>query len=152
MTTAVGDVSGSDNLKRCICLMTAQATNNSPPSAAGDGVKAYPDEGIFVSDTGAFFAAEFPDLATLCIKSSAGSATMTGTFTLWGYVTKAAAWFPVKVNGGSAIAETSADAINYTEAFTQLGHFDRLYLELSAVGGTATAFEAWLLCARKGCS
>lgn len=146
---AVGDVSGSDNVKRCICLLTAQTANNSPPAAATAGVKAYPDEGLYASDNGAFFACEYPDNATLCIRSTAGSDVMTGTFTLWGYVTKAAAWFPVKVNGGSAIAETGTDAINYTEVFTNLGHFDRLYLELSAVGGTATAFQAWLLSARK---
>lgn len=153
---AAGDVKHYGNVKKAICLLTAQATNNSPPATAGAGFPTYPETNEFgasayasKAEKAALFPVRNPLKSTLCIRSSAGSGTMTGTFTLWGYLTAAAAWFPIKVNGGNAIAETGTDVIGYTEAFENIGHFDRVYCELSAVGGTSTAFEAWLVTAKE---
>lgn len=65
------------------------------------------------------------------------------------------AWFPLGTNStaaskgllneGNAIGETSADAIVHAEIINNLHHFDRVYLEVTAIGGTATAFDAWLI-------
>lgn len=152
MTTAVGDVKGGDtNSKRAVCLMTAQAANNSPPANATDGVPNYPNRNLYSADTGACFTGLSATDSTLVICSSAGSGTMVGTFTLWGYMVGPNQWFPIAVNAAAAtpntpvaISETATDAIRYQQIFHSLGHYDRFYLELSSVGGTATAFEAWL--------
>lgn len=149
MATAVGDIKGASNIKRSICLMTGQTSNTGAPPSATAGLNTYPDPNNYSSESGCFFAVEYPELSTLTIHSTAGSGTMVGTFTLWGYLNGPGQWFPIKVNGGTALAETSSDDIQYQEGFTRLGHFDRLYLDLEAVGGTATAFEAWLTTARK---
>lgn len=129
--------------------MTAQTANTGAPSGAAAGVPNYPTNKI-VADDGACFAASAAPSSTLMISSSAGSGVMTGTFTLWGYLAATGVWYPIKVNGGAAIAEltTPGDTIRYSERFLDLGHYDRLALELAAVGGTATAFEAWLVTAR----
>lgn len=150
MALAAGDLFFAANVKRSICLMTGQTANNNAPTLVTDGFTAYPDNNIYATASGAFNAVEYPDQAVLTIRSTAGSGTMVGTFTIWGYLVASGRWYPVKVNGGSALAEYSADLIAYTETFTQLGAFDRLYLELSSVGGTATAFEAFLTVGRVG--
>ncbi len=65
--------------------------------------------------------------------------TMTATVSIWGYVSAAQMWFRHKaLNAGNAIAETSADAINYAETVTGLRQYSRLYAEIVAVAGTGT--------------
>jgi hypothetical protein len=146
---AVGDVTFSSNLTRSVCLMTGQTANTGAPSADTDGVPAHHDETIASSSiTGAFYTGETPDVSTLTINSTAGSGTMTGTFTLWGYRTETDTWYSIQVNGGSAIGETSANAIEYTEEVS-VGRFDRIFLQLASVGGTDTEFEAHLTTARE---
>lgn len=162
---ALGDMTyvGNSNSCRTICLMTGQTANTGQPAdaviamgaapTAGTGVPNYPNlRAAGDSDIGACFAGLSADFSTLVISSTAGSATMAGTFTLWGYLAASGKWYPVKVNGGTALAELAVpgDTIRYAERFQNLGHFDRLYLELAAVGGTATAFEAFLTTARQG--
>ncbi len=147
MTTTLGDVTGTGNAKRSVCLMTAQAANNNAPTdglASTAGVPNYPNSAVYGSDSGACYTGRCAETSTLAISSSAGSGTMVGTFTLWGYLAVTGVWYPILVNAGSALAETAADKIRYAEKYTTLGHWDRLYLQLSAVGGTLTAFEAWL--------
>ncbi len=150
--TATGDIKcGDGNSKRAICLLTAQTANNSPPTLVTDGVPNYPVRGNYNADSGACFTGLSAVWSTLAIASSAGSGTMTGTFTLWGYLSGPDTWFPMAINAAAAtphtpaaIAETAADQIRFVQVMQNLGHFDRLYLELASVGGTATAFEAWL--------
>lgn len=148
---AVGDVKFYANAKKAICLLTAQTANNSPPASATAGVPNYPvlqgAGAILNAATGACYTGNAAASSTLMISSSAGSGTMTGTFTLWGYLVASGHWYPIEVNSGDAIAETATDAIRYVERYPDLGHYDRLYLELSAVGGTDTAFEAWMVTA-----
>jgi len=130
--------------------MAAQATNNSPPSLVTDGVPVYPTKRLS-SDDGACYMGLSARESTLMIGSTAGSGTMVGTFYLWGYLVASGKWYRIAVNGGSALAETTADNIAYQERFLNLGHYDRLYLELASVGGSATAFEAWLATSPAGC-
>ncbi len=144
----VGDIVSASNVKRAICLMTAQATNVAAPTLATQGVPCYPPLNAFSSaDAGAFYQGDCPDLSTLFISSSAGSGTMVGTFTLYGYLTATATWYPITVNGAAALAETATDSIRFSQTYTNLGHYDRLYLSLASIGGTATAFEAYLVSA-----
>ncbi len=49
------------------------------------------------------------------------------------------------INVAAALAETSADKIRHAEPLYTPSHFSRLYLEITAIGGTATAIVAELL-------
>ena len=147
MATAVGDVLSTNNTKRAVCLMTGQLTNNGAPSGATAGVPCYPDPSLApgANDSGHCFTGRDARESTIVIRSTAGTGTMVGTFVLWGYLATVNEWFPIKLNAGTALAEYSSDKILYREYVLGLGHFDRLYLELQAVGGTGTAFEAWAI-------
>lgn len=150
---AVGYVTGTANGTRAICLMTAQTANVAVPTDEADskaGVPCYDPGKLGDSAQGAFWPGLNPTKkSTLLINTSAGSGTMVGTFTLWGYKAVTGVWYPIPVNptagASTALAETAADKIRYRELFENLGDFDRLYLSLASIGGTDTAFEAWLV-------
>lgn len=152
---AVGEIACGGNAKKAVCLMTAQTANTSAPTDADEAtvkvatgvVPVYPTSKI-AADDGHCYMATPASKSTLVISSSAGSGTMVGTFTLWCYLTATGKWYPKTVNGGAALAETAADAIRHVQSYDDLGHFDYLYLELAAVGGTDTAFEAYLITSR----
>lgn len=81
------------------------------------------------------------DQALILVRSTAGSDTMTATVKVWGYQPEKARWYVVgTLNGGSAIAETETDEINYSELIVGLRGFTRLTVS-QAVSGTATATE-----------
>ncbi len=93
------------------------------------------------------------DEAVLEVWSTAGSGVMTVTGRLWGY-TEAAGWAPLGIgagatkgiiNGGATLDETSADKIAHKEVVSGLRDLERVYLELSAFGGAATAISARLV-------
>ncbi len=97
-----------------------------------------------------------PSSAIVIVRSTAGSATMTTTVKLWGYSTIATQWFPLGVgadalkgvlNAGAAIGETGADLIQHAEIVSGLFTFDRLYAEITAIGGTSTAINVEVLIA-----
>lgn len=108
------------------------------------------------ADKGVCFFGRDAGESTLMIKGrvTAGQ-VLVGTFTLWGYLTEAQAWFEIPVNGGTAVtpvalAETSSDQINFQQRFNNLGHYDRLALELSGIGGAGATFDAWIVSGRYG--
>lgn len=116
------------------------SATNGAPSAATDG-KAMP---------------HLTDLATLFLDSIAGSGTMTVTCKLWGYCAERAKWYPLGtnataaskglINQGNAIGETGTDTIAHCETVTSLQKINRVYLEVTAIGGTATEITALLDC------
>jgi hypothetical protein len=123
-------------------LLTAATATNGAPSAATAG-SALP---------------HLTDRAALLLWSTAGSGTMDVTCKLWGYNPQVAQWFPLGIdataankgliNGGNAIGETGANTIAHCEEVTSLMFFSRVYLEITAINGTATAISATLDCAR----
>jgi hypothetical protein len=125
-----------------VSLLSAATATNSAPSGATAGV-ALPYT---------------TDYATVLLYSTAGSGTMTVTCKLWGYNTQLAKWFPLGthataaskglLNEANAIAETSADGIAHAEQVQGLRAFQRVYLEVTAIGGTNTAVSAVLDCVR----
>lgn len=157
---ALGDVKSTDT-KRSIRMLEDDTTANvAAPAAATDGVPCYITRAQMMngdsSDKGAFYFGRDALYSTLMIKGrvTAGQ-TLVGTFTLWGYLAEADAWFEIPVNGGTAIlpveiAETSSDQINFQQRFENLGHYDRLALELSGIGGTGATFNAFLVTGRSG--
>ncbi len=122
-----------------IQLLNAATATTAAPSAASDGVS-----------TAALYP--FGGSALLVLKSTAGSDTMTITTRLWGYSSVAAAWFPLGVgadgtkgtlNAGSATGETGANEIRHSERVVGIAGFERLALQVTAIGGTNTAVSAW---------
>jgi len=127
-----------------IQLLTAATATNSAPSGATAGVET---NGLKVGSE------NVPDEATLLVKSTAGSGVMTVTIRMWGYHATAAVWFPLGVgtdaakgtiNEGSALGETASNTIAHAERFLVPGHFSRLYAEITAIGGTATAISVYV--------
>lgn len=83
------------------------------------------------------------DAARVYVRSAAGSGTMTATVTLWGWHEEKDEWYLVqKLNAGSAIPESTTDAIHYSE-WVGLGRFSKLYAQLS-VAGTGTEVEVFV--------
>lgn len=121
-------------------LASATAANGIPSGAAA---------GIEINSLA--LNGKVPDKIRVGINSTAGSGTMTATLRVWGRA--GAIWFRLKdLNASSAtpstaaaIAETSADAIQYSEEVSGVSGCDRLYLELVAIAGTATAVTGYAI-------
>lgn len=133
-------------------LSGATATNGAP--TAGDETVGFPLQGL--AGTGRNHFVPVSGSAALILKSTAGSGTMTGTFRLWVYSTTIDDWMPYGshttlasrglLNEAVAITEDpGSDQIVHAELVNGLQHFNRVYLQITAIGGTATAFDAYLV-------
>lgn len=112
---------------------------NSPPTLATVGA----DLDILKRYVG-----RLPEEATARVRSTAGSGTMDVTIRVWGYQ-GALGWAPLGyLNGGSAIAETSANSIQYAEPLALPAHFTRIFFEVTAINGTSTAVTVYLVARR----
>lgn len=143
---AVGDITTSAQLTKSIQILAAATATNGTP--IGLGVTAGVSLGELIK-TGS------PMYGSLFIASTAGSGVMTVTLRAWGMSVAASnLWAPLGtgsaastrgvLNAGTAIDEVSADAIRHTEVITAPWAIDRIFLEITAIGGTATAISAWL--------
>jgi hypothetical protein len=96
--------------------------------------------------------------AHLLVASTAGSATMTATIKLWGVFRISgtlAYWAPLGthataatkgiINEGNALGETGTDSIRHAEVIDLIEGIERVYAEITAIGGTNTAISAWLV-------
>lgn len=141
---ALGDIDTVGDQTRIEILASVTAAN-SPPSGASAGIS--------TDEIKAAFGGKIPDALTLQIVSTAGSGTMTCTAVWWGYA--AGAWgrpgvgatSSVKglINEGNTIDEVSANQINHYEEIHYVAHFERVYLEIATIAGTATAVTGYLL-------
>ena len=146
---AVGDVTAVNGGEaKAIELLAATTATNSPPSGGSAGLS--------VNELRQY--GQLPDRAVLALASTAGSGTMTVTCRLWGHLpTASGIWVPLgpgadatkgQINSVAAIGETGADTIRHSEVIENLALFDRLYLEVTAIGGTSTSVTAWLVVRR----
>lgn len=122
-------------------LLSAATATNGQPSAATDGIQL---------PSGAHRAA-------LLLDSTAGSGTMTVTIRIWGYEPETGKWYPLSVgaasaegdtaneagwmNAGNPIVEIDTNELRHYEVIEDLGHFERIYAQVVAIGGTATAVQ-----------
>ncbi len=157
MSNTLGQVKATKNATRTICLLAGTLAVNGAPSGATAGVPTYADNTNYTSDEAVCFMGNSAREAAIFIGSTAGSGTMTGTFRLWGYHAASGFWYPIgtgadgtkgQLNAVAAAGETGTDVVRHVEPVYLCGLFDRLYLEITAIGGTLTTFEAWLTTAR----
>jgi len=128
--------------KKLTVLSAATATNSAPSGGAAG-----------VATNSLAIGGNIADVCTVLAYSSAGSGTMTATIKMWGYANSI--WCPMgtsstdadkgKLNENNALGETSANAIAHAEPISYVGHFDRVYAEITAIGGSATAINVVLL-------
>jgi hypothetical protein len=145
---AVGDVTSINGGEaKGIELLAATTATNSPPTS---------NAGLSVNELRKF--GMLPDRAVLALASTAGSGTMTVTARLWGKLPMASGiWVPLgpgadatkgQINSVAAIGETGSDTLRHSEVVENLALFERLYLEITAIGGTSTSVTAWLVVRR----
>jgi hypothetical protein len=124
-------------------LASATAANGVPTGTAGVSINQLANFG------------RIPSFLRCAVVSTAGSGTMTVTIRVWmrlgslGWVVaapfNAASTAP---QAAVAIAETSADSIAYSEVVELSDVADRIYMEIVAIAGTATAVTGYALVAR----
>ena len=147
MAQTLGQITalGGGNVVQVCILASATATNSAPAQTT---------DGVSVDALRAAFGGTMPDIVKLIVKSTAGSATMTATLRLWELNgTVATDWAPSGtgadatkgvLNGGAALGETGANVINHCEPVYGLHQASRIYVEITAIGGTSTAIEVYL--------
>lgn len=156
---AQGDVVETYSVYRSVCLLTGVTAINSPPSgnAAGvvcNGADMFPASQV---DSGTNYFRR-PAMESVIMAKGVGSGgTVTMTLRLWGYNASLAQWVPIGtgadstkgiLNAGAAIGEVKQDTALHCEPFYLAGCFERLYVEVTAIGGTSTAVEVWLVTPR----
>ena len=146
---ALGDITSDGDWHSIEVLASRTTTNGTPIASATSGVSMQT-----IMDAFDFNARGMPsDLSLICV-STAGSDTMTVTLAHWMMAGTLAsltngAWVKVLVNGGAAISEATTDRICFAEPVSLAAHFSRYFVEVTAIGGTATAVTCFLR-GRKG--
>jgi len=128
----------------------ATATNGVPTD--GDATVGFPLAGL--GFTGLSHDVPNDGVCGLTLESTAGSATMTVTVKIWVYAAAVGNWVPFGshataasrglINEGNAIDEVAADLLRHTELITGLDNYERIYAEITAIGGTATAVDLYV--------
>ncbi len=114
-----------------LTLLTAATATNSPPSGANAG-KAFRSEGGTRGAEEYIFLVDF-----------AGTGAQSLTLKAWAYSNKNAKWYPLGIlNDGVAITGTTS--VTFAEVAYALKHFDRVYLEITAISGTSNTVNAYL--------
>ena len=136
-------------------LLAAATAANSPPSGATAG---YALRGLNSGTIDRRWRGQ--NDGVLLLKSTAGSGTMTVSGRVWAYSNLLAQWFPLgqsateadrgKINVDGTVDEDGADTLRHAESISGLGAFDRIYFEITAIGGTSTAVDVWLVEVEEG--
>lgn len=138
---ALGDVTeySGGEVKAIELLASATATNSPPTGSAGLDMS-------LVSR----LHGHIPEVCEIQLYSTAGSDTMTVAGRLWGYSSAGSGqWAPLGyINGGVTLSEVSADKLAHAEPVSYLGNFERLYFEITSIGGTSTAVTVKLVVRR----
>lgn len=127
-----------------IKLLSGATATTSAPSAATDGYA------LRKQTPGTTYVWDGRNIGLVTVYSTAGSGTMTVTIRLWMFKVNSGKWFPLGrsttesdrglLNGG-AIDEDGADNLVHAELIQGLSAFDRIYAQVVAIGGTATAVD-----------
>jgi hypothetical protein len=134
-------------------LEAATATNSPPATYAGAGV----DIGAILDER--YGAYGWPSSCGLLVHTSAGSATMTATVKLWAGVlgvgtagagkyvaaSPGSAALSGLLNGGAAFDEHATDVIHRLDVIALPRLAQKMYAEITAIGGTSTAVTVDLI-------
>jgi hypothetical protein len=130
----------------------ATATNGVPTE--GSGTVGFSLHGLGQVGTGMSHNPPLDGVAALTLASTAGSGTMNCTVRIWLYSNVVSDWCPYGANATAAsrglinvtnsIDEVISDRLRHTELIAGLDNYDRIYAELTAINGTATAIDLWL--------
>lgn len=152
---AAGDViTGTSNSKRAIKLIENVIATSAAPSAATDGVPVHQTKLYETADKALSYSQHPAAEATLVIDVVGSAGTVTGMFRLWGYQECTGKWYPMgtgadadkgKVNEGTELGEVASNVVLHAEPVLYVGHFDRIYLQCTAIGGTDATANAWLV-------
>lgn len=154
---AQGSVKGSANTVRSTCLLSGITATNGQPALATDGVNMYPTARQGDAADGICFGGRASREATIYVKGVATGGTASVTARLWGYSAALGEWVPVGtggdttkglLNAGAAMGATKTNKVLHAEPLLLAGHFDRLYLEVTAISGTTMTVEAWVATSR----
>jgi hypothetical protein len=126
------------NAAKLIKLAENITAATAAPSTAADGIAVYPKDQVFTSDSGHCYSSSPAQWSTLLV-DMAGT-TPSFTFKLWGYLAKTDKWYEIKT--------FAAMTANKAELVQELGHYNRLYLQATAVSGTTPSANAWLVTSR----
>ena len=135
-----------------IKLLDGVTAANNPPTA-GSATVGFPLTGL--GTTGMSHNVPSDGVCALVLESTAGSGTMTVTVKIWVYSDAIADWMPYGtdstaanrgvMNEANAIDEVVSDKLRHTELVAGLDNYERIYAEVTAIGGTATAVDLWLV-------
>lgn len=152
---ALGDVTNIEGDLYAVEILASATATNSPPAAATSGVA--------LDAIKAAFGGAIPDDLSIVVTSTAGSGTISVTLRVWecfGTLASQATglWCPIGtgsdsskgvLNGGAAIGEVSADLLRHCEPVSLAAHAQRIYTEIAAISGTATAVTVFLVGRRR---
>lgn len=115
-----------------LTLLSAATATNSAPSGATAGVDLKFTAGTVRNAAEHVLYVDF-----------AGTGALSVTLKLWGYSEQRAKWYPMgTVNDASAITATTSGT--FAEVLYSVKHFDRVYLEVTAISGTSNTVNAYL--------
>lgn len=135
---AIGDVTAiSPDASAIEVLASVIAANGAPAGAVG----------VSLNDIRAALGA-LPKKVRAAIVSTAGSGVMTAAARVWLHLGAIGWVVAATLNAGAAIAETGADTIGYSEIVDAFDTADRVYIEITAIAGTATAVKGLIAIAR----
>lgn len=126
------------NAAKAIKLLENLTAVNAAPATANDGIATYPKDQVFGSDTGHCYTSSPAQRSTLLVDMT--GTTPSFTFKLWGYLAASQKWYEIKT--------FAAMTGNKAELVDELGHYDRLYLQATAVTGTTPSANAYLVTSR----
>jgi hypothetical protein len=133
-------------------LDEATATNGVPTTAVKTAGFAL--TGVGTADGGRFNVPPLGGVSSISVRSTAGSGTMACTLRIWLWSDLLSDWAPYGadataanrglINATNSIDEVIANRILHTELVTGLSNYEAIYLQITAITGTATAISAWL--------
>jgi len=129
------------------------ATNTAAPSGATAGVSLHLGETPGSPDYG--FRGSEQNLA-IAAHSTAGTGTLTLEARIWCYSDKTEQWYPLgtastdtergEINASTAVGEIATDKLQFTQVLgPAVLVFDRIYIQILAMGGSGTTCDFWLL-------
>lgn len=149
----LGQVTGTVNTLRDVCVLASATAVNGQPTGTTDGVQVFNTNIGASSDIGICAYGRPASEASIFAKAVGTAGTVAATLRFWGYKACLGEWIPIgtgadttkgTINLGVGVGETKTDKALHSEPFAYVGHFDRIYVEVTAISGTGTSVDVWI--------